>query len=237
MNSVRRSIFFILGAGASADSGLPTYRGINGLYSNVTTPENILNPQVLCSEDGPEKIWNFLRPIYEEIPHQTPGPTYQKLKELITKFPDSFLLTQNIDGYAKSLEIPVVEIHGNWSKMYCLKCRNLYSTNLENPKCECASWCRPDVVLFGENLPVKELTLIFTLIKTCPEYVIIVGTTLQFPYLRILINKAKNRGSKIIHINPDEKYSENVTRNEQWIKSSAVEGLDTFNRELEEYRK
>lgn len=255
----KNSIFFILGAGASVDSGLPTYRGENGIYEkSVSKPEKILSPKTI--NDNPQIVWDFLENLYNKIKQCSPGPTYSKLSEISKKYPDSFILTQNIDGYAKTVNVPVVEMHGNYSTAYCMSCRKindiidlsqqrLKQSNSDDllpdefisnndisekiifpnqMKCPCGGWYRPNVVLFEENLPKREVDFTYKLLRMRPKYVVIIGTSMQFPYLRVFINKAKSKGSKVIHINPDTQYASEVKKNEIWIKKLASEGLDDF---------
>lgn len=213
-------IFFLLGAGASFDSGLPTYRGPEGLYNEVKDPENLLNV-----ESPLETVWNFLIPLFEKIKETQPGPTYELIKELGKKYPNSFLFTQNIDGHAFHTELPVVEMHGNWSKMFCTMCDIKVDIDPKNRNCICGGKYKPDIVLYGQGLPEKKVTTVHQFIKRHPKYVIVIGTTLQFPYLRQFITKAKMREAKVIHINPDDNYSKNVMFNELWIKLPSKEGL------------
>lgn len=219
------SIFFILGAGASSDSGLPTYRGENGLYDDFT-PETLLTLRNLYTH--PESVWRFLRPLYSMIQQNTPGPTYQKIAEILQNSPDSFILTQNIDGYATSLNIPVVEMHGSYKTMSCVGCGSSIPTNFDKSRCDCGGWYRPNVVLFEERLPKKSVQETYYLLKKRgPKYVLVIGTSMQFPYLRVFIDKTKRRGAKVIHINPDPNY-QGHTRNELHIQKNGVEGLEEF---------
>ena len=132
-----------------------------------------------------------------------PGLTYQKNKQYSPE--NSFILTQNIDGLADSTGLDTVEIHlrGSINKF-------------------------DNVVLLGHPLPNDKITQCYKLIaRTRPQWVLIIGTSMYFPYLRVFINKAKARGAKVFHINPDENY-DSVKKNEIWIKSTASEGLDKF---------
>lgn len=234
---------FILGAGASVDSGLKTYRGENGVYTNsenpdsaslagfsYENPENTLCPEVLYGDPkGPEKIWSFLKPLYSQIRQNTPGPFYALLKHIFEKFPESFIITQNVDSYAKTVTKNLVEIHGSNEQMKCMKCGLIQQTDLDKPKCMCGFPCRPNIVLFGENLDRDKLEIIYRNIKHNVKNVIVIGTSLQFPYLREIIKKC--RGAKVVHINPDTEYWKNVRKNEIWLKLSAYEGLNAFFKE------
>lgn len=212
--------FFILGAGASFDSGLPTYRGPEGIYNEDIDPAEILSAAAPL-----EGIWDFLAPLYQKITESSPGPTYQKMKKLAKMYPDSFILTQNIDGHALTVGLPVVEIHGSWKTMSCIKCKMEVSTDLNKRTCDCGGAFRPDIVLYNEKLPPNKVNELYKLLNRRPSWVVIVGTTLQFPYLRTYIEKAKQRGSRVLHINPDEAYSAKVMPRELWHKAPSEEGL------------
>ncbi len=228
-------IFFILGAGASRDSDLPTYRGPEGFYTDKDEdPSDVLNPWIL--KNDPMKVWDFITPLYQKIKDvkNHPGPTYQILKKIGSddRFEGSFILTQNVDGLALSTNLPVIEIHGNMRKMWCMECGLVKDVNLGNLFCDCKQgnngYFRPDIVLFNEPLSKYECEKVYRLIKGRPKYVVIVGTTLQFPYLRHLIGKAKKYGGKVVHINPDDNYKPNIRNNEEWIKENSEDGLTKF---------
>jgi NAD-dependent SIR2 family protein deacetylase len=78
---------------------------------------------------------------------------------MITKFPKSAIITQNIDGLATKIidNIPVIEIHGNnrWIKCIDKKCGKIYEININKLYCICGYWCRPDIVVYGEKLAPK----------------------------------------------------------------------------------
>lgn len=233
-------IFFILGAGASVDSGLGTYRGPEGIYTN----SNVDYERILSHSSSLKDMWEFLEPLYTNIKNNLPGPTYQKIKEMGALVPDSFILTQNIDGYALSIGLPVIEIHGSARTMTCLNklgCGVTVAANCKNYKCTCGSLCRPDIVLFDEKLSQIKVHEVYRLIKRCPTHVIVIGTSLQFPYLREFITKAKQRGAKVIHINPDvSAYADKLKKGEIWYNESIAKGLDRIigavvnNRDYEE---
>jgi len=234
----KKDILFILGSGASVDSGLPTYRGPNGIYKDEDYPEkyfqninfnNILN---IWNVPEIEKVWDFFRDLYITSFNKDLGPTYKEIENIITKYPNSCIITQNIDGLALKLNcnIPIIEIHGNNRNMMCMnkKCKKINKINIDNPYCECKSYCRPDIVCYGEELDSKKVEQCCKETKKFYKYVVIIGTTLQFDYLKRFIQNAKRRFAKVIHINPDKNYVENVGKNEIWIKDNALEGLKYF---------
>lgn len=216
MTEIRKECYFwILGAGASIDSGLPTFRGPSGIYQCDT--DTVIN-NAMSNIDT-------LEDLLVNIKNNKPGPTYHKIKDISPK--GSFILTQNIDQYANITGLDTVDIHLRGNKI-----------NKEN------------IVLLGENLPSEKVQKIYTLIKqNKPTHIIILGTSMQFPYLRTFIKKAKMKyASKVFHINPDENYKGNrivkerynsylgrwtynigkCYKNEFWIKKTAIEGIEEF---------
>lgn len=109
---VRSGAVFILGAGASVDSGLPTYRGIGGIYND--------NPEYkskLSAFSSNTEIWSILKPMYETISITQPGPTYIGLQNVIDKLgrQNCNIMTQNIDGFALTINCTeIIELHGTW---------------------------------------------------------------------------------------------------------------------------
>lgn len=221
----KREIFFVLGAGASVDSGLFTYRGPQGMYSrNDITPETILTEKYFKKD--PSTVWNFLKPQYEKLCTATPGPTYQKLAEMCHKYPKSFILTQNIDRLVtKNITVPIVEIHGQYDQIQCVQCHNYYPFDTDVICKTCNKMCRPDIIFFNENLPRNKVGHIYEFIDTKPEMVVIIGTSLQFTYLKTMVNEVRTNGGTVIHINPDESYSSNVEKDDIWIRQNAYDGL------------
>jgi len=216
------SIFIITGAGASQDSGIQTYRGENGYYTkNAEQDLDFMNLY-----KAPDVIWGRLLPLYEQIVNHEPGPTYKKLAEIISQSKECMLVTQNIDGYSLHLHdiidketmiLDVIELHGTYKTMSCITCmktievtKEFIESHIKIPNCECGGTIRPDIVLYGEELDDRKTTKIFTYIKKKrPSTVYVIGTSLQFPYLRKMINSCKQLGAKVIHINPIQ-YCDNI---------------------------
>ena len=145
-------------------------------------------------------------------------------------------MTQNIDGFTNMFKVPVIEVHGTHQTMICMKCGLVCGTNLDQIICKCGGYFRPNVVLFGEKLASDKVFYIYQLLKRHPMYTVIIGISLQFPYLRDFINQTKMKGSKIIHINPDDTYVSNIGYHEQWVHKNAADGIqeliDGCNRQI-----
>lgn len=211
------SIMFILGAGASVDSGMTTYRGKDGLYTD-TNLEELLHIRTLRKE--PDVIWKFMEDFYHNTKKATFGETYQIIRKLIQLYPQSFIITQNVDSIIKEkeMDVPIVELHGSVHKMKCLECNLVQGIDFNRLCTRCNSLCRPNITLFGEHLDDRVVQSIWMLIKARkPKYIMIIGTTLQFPYLRTIISHTRTEKKHRIHVNPDINYQTVVKKGEVFI--------------------
>jgi NAD-dependent deacetylase len=206
------SILFITGAGISADSGLPTYRGIGGLYNDADTPEGIpievaLSGQMMQSK--PELTWKYIL----QIESVSRGAKFNRAHEVIAliekRFPRVWVLTQNVDGlHRRAGSTNVIDIHGDVHDLTCMECS--YEETVPDfsglsslPKCpDCSGQVRPDVVLFGELLPFQKVGLMERELSTDFDVVFSIGTTSVFPYIAGPVADAKRRGKPTVEINP-----------------------------------
>ena len=207
-----RSILFITGAGISADSGLPTYRGIGGLYNDKTTDEGIPIETALAGETlktNPEVTWKYLSQIEE----RTRGARFNRAHEIIAEMDKHFqrlwILTQNIDGFHNDAGSKnVIDIHGDIHNLLCPQCRWRKTikdfTEIEiPPTCpECGAIARPDVVFFGEILKEKKLRILCRELNIGFDSYFSIGTTSVFPYISGPITDANSRGLATVEINP-----------------------------------
>ncbi len=205
-------ILFITGAGLSADSGLPTYRGIGGLYDNANTEDDIPIEEALSGEmmqQRPDITWKYLM----QVERACRGAGHNIGHELIARIqqlkPESWVLTQNIDGFHRSAGSErLIEIHGRVGELYCTCCHyNQKVTDYSNidcvPSCpRCYSVMRPNVVLFGEMLPSVEVEVLHKELMKGFDLVFSIGTTSVFPYIAQPVLDARRWGAKAIEINP-----------------------------------
>jgi NAD-dependent deacetylase len=205
-------VLFITGAGVSADSGLPTYRGIGGLYDVESTPEGYpieiaLSGQMMGYK--PEVCWKYI----QQIEHACRGAKYNAAHAAITeierRIPGTWVLTQNVDRFhAAAGSRNVIEIHGNIGDLLCTQCawRKTvadYAGLDIPPKCpKCGSYVRPDVVLFGEALPLAAVETLQRELEVGFDVVFSLGTTSVFPYIAAPVLVAKRNGLATIEINP-----------------------------------
>ncbi|RLF66645.1 MAG: NAD-dependent protein deacylase, partial [Thermoplasmata archaeon] len=176
------------GAGVSAESGIPTFRGSGGLWENYKI-EDVATPEGF--RKNPELVWRFYLERRKKIKETKPNPAHLALAELESIFRDLsrkfYVITQNIDNLHRLAgNKNVIELHGNiWytrcSNDYCENSRPFYDDNIDYeeipPRCDlCGSYLRPHVVWFGEPLPEDALSEAFKL-ASMADAVIVIGTS------------------------------------------------------------
>lgn len=209
-----RRILFITGAGISADSGLPTYRGIGGLYEDRGTIDGLSIEGALSGavfRVRPDITWKYLAQIESNCRGAHPNRAHEVIAELERERPFVMVLTQNVDGFHREAGSQrVLEIHGNLRQLRCTRCRHLeqvpdYGQLVLPPICpQCGAAVRPRVVLFGESLPVRELLELQTALAEGFDLVFSVGTSSVFPYIVEPVLLAKAQGRPTVEINPGE---------------------------------
>jgi NAD-dependent deacetylase len=209
-----KSILFVTGAGISADSGLPTYRGVGGLYNDKITDEGIPIEVALAGEtlkSQPEITWKYLAQIEQNCRNARFNRGHEIITELENCFERVWVLTQNIDGFHRAAgSRNVIEIHGDMHELVCTKCDwrsriNDYSKIEIPPVCpECKAIVRPDVVFFGEMLPERKLAVLERELVRGFDIYFSIGTTSIFPYISQPILLAKQSGKPTVEINPGQ---------------------------------
>ncbi len=207
------SALFITGAGLSADSGLPTYRGIGGLYDGHPTADGVpiealLSGQMLASH--PERTWRYLLDVEAACRDARPNRGHEVLARIEERLPRVVVFTQNVDGFHRAAGSKnVIAIHGDLHELRCTACA--WRHRVENfaglsapPGCPaCGALVRPDVVLFGEPLPDAELERLEAEVARGFDIVFSIGTSAQFPYIARPVLLARSEGVPTIEINPD----------------------------------
>ena len=207
-----RRVLFVTGAGISADSGLPTYRGIGGLYNRGATEDGMAIEEALSGglfSSRPEVTWKYLR----QIEAACRGASYNRAHEVIALLErgsrEVWVLTQNVDGFhRKAGSRHVIDIHGDVHDIVCTGCEfaervESFSRLEPTPRCpRCGAVLRPNVVLFGELLPIDKLELLRHELSLGFDLVFSVGTTSVFPYIAGPVIEAARRGTPTVEINP-----------------------------------
>lgn len=212
LRGVRR-LLVITGAGMSADSGLPTYRGTGGLYTDAATEDGIPIEQALSGisfRENPALCWKYLRQVEEGARGRKPHAGHVALAGLQRHFEQLTVLTQNVDGFhQRAGQRDVIEIHGNLQRLDCCSCSHGFDApdyiGLSFPPAcvACGGILRPRVVLFGEALPKAAVAACSALLRDPPDAVISIGTTSVFPYIAAPVRQAAEAGRLTAEINPD----------------------------------
>lgn len=212
-------LLFITGAGVSADSGLPTYRGVGGLYNRGETEDGVIIEQALSGpmlEARPDITWKYLWQIGEACSGAKPNAAHRFIAELESRKPEVWVLTQNVDGLHRAAGSKnLAEVHGDMFDLYCTDCGKTYTAHelFANfarlpdlpPRCErCQGVIRPNVVLFEEMLPNSVVQALHQLAFIDFDTVVAIGTTASFPYIREPLSRAQRAGHPIVEINPTQ---------------------------------
>lgn len=198
-----QKVCVLTGAGVSAESGVPTFRGADGLWKKYRVTE-LATPQAFSN--NPELVWEFYNWRRELIARVKPNPAHYALAELERKKQGFVLVTQNVDGlHHRAGSKTVLQIHGSIWRVKCSSC----SFDAEDkrvplpdlPKCpECGALLRPGVVWFGEALDSKILERAFRASRDC-DLMLMIGTSAMVQPAASLPLEAKASGSKVIEIN------------------------------------
>lgn len=207
-----KRILFITGAGLSADSGLPTYRGVGGLYEGALTDIGLPIEQALSGpmfQRRPDLVWRYLAEIEASCRGARPNAGHYAIARLEALHGEVTVLTQNVDGFhLEAGSRNVIEMHGTLRRLRCVDCGR--ARQVENyagltvpPECPyCGGVIRPDVVLFGENLPDQAVHRFEQALDAGPDIVFSVGTGSAFPYISGPVVWAIESGIPTVEINP-----------------------------------
>jgi NAD-dependent deacetylase len=198
-----KHVVVLSGAGISAESGVPTFRGEGGLWRqfravDLATPEAFLR--------DPKLVWEFYNWRRELIGPLSPNPGHLALAQIEERVPRFTLITQNIDGlHEKAGSRNIVELHGNLWKVRCTNCERVFDDLRiplpELPDCpSCGSLLRPHVVWFGEMLEPRVLSAAYEAIGGC-DLMMVVGTSGTVQPAASMGMQARRNGASVAEIN------------------------------------
>ncbi len=198
------SICISSGAGMSAESGVPTFRDADGLWSKFR-PEELATPEAFLRD--PLKAWEWYRLRREALARCAPHDGHRVLAAWEARVADFSLVTQNVDGlHERAGSRNVIELHGRLDVARCSMCP-FACLGLEDlgsdPRCPtCGQRLRPGVVWFGESLPAGALERAIDAARRCAVMVVI-GTSGVVQPAASLAEFAKENGAAVIEINPN----------------------------------
>jgi NAD-dependent deacetylase len=210
-------ILVLTGAGVSAESGIPTFRGEDGYWRNLD-PATLATPEAFARD--PKLVWDWYRERRQRIRNAKPNAGHEAIAKLAEKADEFLLVTQNVDdlharaGLAKE---KMVQIHGDIFVTRCSRCdfsrqdgyhEHEHEHEQEDllPRCpECDALTRPGVIWFGEQLRWNELKRVESYLDggAC-DLVIVGGTTATFGYIIDWARRASRREGELIEVNPEQ---------------------------------
>ena len=203
-------VLVITGAGVSAESGIPTFRGKGGYWRNFDAAK-LATPEAF--ERDPKLVWEWYSERRQRVSNARPNAGHEAIAKLARQADDFLLVTQNVDDLharAGLASRAMVQIHGNIFVTRCSRCDFRRDCDHDHedvlPRCpECATLMRPGVVWFGERLPLSELQRVENYLdRGACDLVIVAGTTATFGYIIDWALRASRDGGELIEVNPQE---------------------------------
>lgn len=197
-----RRIVFFTGAGISAESGIPTFRGKDGIW-NKLKPEELANFDAFMK--NPKMVWEWYNHRKKIVHESQPNAGHFAIAEMQNLFDEVTVVTQNIDNlHRRAGSKTIFELHGNIERNYCVNCKTFYNKELDFlngvPKCKCGGLIRPDVVWFGEYLPQDQFTGGENAANNSDVFFVIGTSAVVYPAAG-LVHEAKRSGSFIVEVN------------------------------------
>ena len=221
-----KKIVFVTGAGMSQESGIPTFRGKDGLWRNYDAMELAT---IDAFYENPKLVWEWYNDRRSNILSAQPNEGHKAVAEL-EKYANVVVLTQNIDGlHQRAGSSEVLELHGSIIKIKCTVCdfRDEIMTEFSQipPLCKCGNILRPDVVWFGESLPqdVWQKAMIHS--SQC-DLMIVTGTSLVVTPANTLPLYAKQNNAILIEVNPQD--TEMSSEMDLMIRDTSANALPEF---------
>jgi NAD-dependent protein deacetylase/lipoamidase len=198
------AITVLTGAGISAESGIPTFRGAAGLWKDFR-PEDLATPSAFSHD--PKLVWEWYDWRRGLIQQAQPNPGHVALAQLEERSPRFTLITQNVDGlHHRAGSRNVLEVHGSIWTLRCTACSREWHDETVSltspPRCGCGALARPGVVWFGEALPPKTWATAEEATASCDVFLVVGTSALVYPAAG-LIDLARASSAKIIEINTE----------------------------------
>jgi len=201
-----RSVAVLTGAGVSAESGVPTFRGPDGLWKRHRA-ESLATPEAFARD--PKLVWEWYDWRRCVLSGVKPNAGHYALAELEQRTPKFTLITQNVDGlHELAGSRNVLRVHGSIWMLRCLGCDREQEDRRAPlpeipPRCACGGMLRPGVVWFGESLPAAVWRAAETAARSCDVLLVIGTSALVYPAAG-LAHLAKSSGARVVEINVAE---------------------------------
>ena len=200
------SVAVLTGAGSSAESGIPTFRGPGGLWRTYRA-EDLATPQAFAR--NPQLSWEWYDWRRAIIATAEPNAGHAALAELERRLPRFTLMTQNVDGlHDRAGSRRILKVHGDIWTLRCTACTREWRDPRPSlpelpPRCDCGGMARPGVVWFGEGLP-EEVWSAAVEAARAAELLLVIGTSALVYPAAGLVQLAQSTGAKVVEINVAE---------------------------------
>ena len=208
-------VLVITGAGVSAESGIPTFRGKDGYWRNLD-PAKLATPEAFAK--NPNLVWEWYRERRQRIRNAQPNAAHQAIAKLAQHAREFLLVTQNVDDLHVRAEWEgntlvrqnIIQIHGDIFITRCSHCdfsRNERDRDVGGlPKCpQCGALMRPGVVWFGEQLDLGEVHRVENFLdEGACDFALVIGTTATFGYIIDWALRAIASNGELVEVNPEE---------------------------------
>ncbi len=204
----RRNAVALTGAGISVESGIPAFRGAQGMWEKYDPMEYATIGAFLRD---PARVWGMLSEMVDVFSRAVPNPAHTGLADLERMGVLRSVITQNVDGLHQAAgSRRVIEFHGNAEELVCLSCGSRYPSRERiregiPPKCGCGKILKPDLVLFGEMIPRDAQEEAETEAENCSA-LLVIGTSAQVTPACDIPRISGSKGAVIIEINPEETF-------------------------------
>ncbi|EKP95346.1 SIR2 family NAD-dependent protein deacylase [Thermaerobacter subterraneus] len=199
----------LTGAGVSVASGIPAFRGRDGLWSRFD-PEEFAHIDAFRRD--PERVWSMLDELYDALAEARPNRAHQALARLEEMGCLRAVITQNIDGLHQAAgSRNVIELHGNFRRVVCMDCGSRYAAESVRRlaglpgggghRCWCGGWLKPDIVFFGEELPQYAFLQAWAEVQNA-GLLLVVGTSAEVEPAASLPRWARKAGAVLAEVNP-----------------------------------
>jgi len=197
-------LLVLTGAGISAESGIPTFRGAGGLWRNHKA-EDLATPEAFSRD--PELVWEWYRWRRSICNHAEPNEAHRVIAALEGRVPGFLLATQNVDGlHHRAGSTQVIALHGNIDDARCTACATVFDLGVDPPlmpSCPaCGSQTRPHILWFGEQYWPGTLETAWSFAARA-DAVLVVGTSGAVGPPAQLALEAIQRGAFSIEVNPE----------------------------------
>ena len=206
---IETPVVVLTGAGISAESGVPTFRGAGGLWRNFR-PEDLATPEAFARDPG--TVWEWYAWRRETVAQCQPNAAHRSLVEIEARAGQGafIVITQNVDGLHEAAgSRNILRLHGSLWSMRCTGEGTRFADRRvpldENPPhCpNCGALLRPDVVWFGEALDGDVLQAAIAASESARTMIVIGTSALVYPAASLPVT-AKHNGAHLVEINPDE---------------------------------